>query len=203
LPSINTLFWDVGGVLLSNAWDQHERQEAFTKFNLDSADFEKRHAVIVSSFETGETTLDEYLEKTLLYRERPFTRDEFKEFMYSCSKPKPDALAIAGALSASRKFRMGTINNESRALNAFRIEKFGLRDIFEVFVSSCFVRLRKPDPQIYALALDLVQRAPQECCFIDDRAANLEPAKKLGMHVIQMQSAEQLTGELKKLGIAL
>ena len=202
MPSINTLFWDVGGVLLSNAWDHHERQEAFTKFNLDSAAFEKRHAVIVSPFETGEISLDEYLEQTVFYRERPFTRDEFKEFMYSCSKPKPDALARARALVASRKFGMGTINNESRELNAFRIEKFGLRDIFEVFVSSCFVRLRKPDPQIYALALDLVQRAPQECCFVDDRAVNLEPAKKLGMHVIQMQSHEQLTGELKKLGIA-
>jgi putative hydrolase of the HAD superfamily len=195
-------FWDVGGVLLSNAWDHHERQEAFTKFGLERAEFEQRHERIVSSFETGEITLDEYVERTVFYRERPFTRDKFKEYMYSCSKPKPDVLAIARNVTASGKFRMGTINNESRELNAFRIEKFGLGNIFDVFVSSCFVRLRKPDPRIYALAMDLVQCLPQQCCFIDDRTENLEPAKRLGMQVLQMQSAEQLRDDLRNLGVA-
>lgn len=201
MPSINTIFWDVGGVLLSNAWDHHERKEAFSKFDLVSAEFEQRHERIVSSFETGEITIDQYLEQTVFYRERPFRREALKEFIYSCSKPKEDALAIARKIARPGKFRMGTINNESRELNAFRIEKFGLRSIFHVFVSSCFVRLRKPDPAIYALAMDLVQRSPQECCFIDDRPANLEPAQKLGMQVIQMQSAEQLRNDLERLGI--
>jgi putative hydrolase of the HAD superfamily len=201
MPSINTLFWDVGGVLLSNAWDHHEREEAFRKFGLDGAEFEKRHEVIVSSLEKAEITLDQYLDQTVFYRKRPFTRETFKEFVYSCSKPREDALAIAGTLAASGRFRLGTINNESRELNSFRIEKFGLRNIFQVFVSSCFVRLQKPDSRIYALALDLVQRSPQECCFIDDRPANLEPAQKLGMQVIQMQSADRLRNDLEKLGI--
>jgi putative hydrolase of the HAD superfamily len=203
LPSINAIFWDVGGVLLSNAWDHHEREEAFTKFGLDSAEFEQHHQPLVSSFETGGITLTEYLKQAVFYRERPFTPEAFKEFMYSCSKPKEDVLAIAHSVAASGKFRMGTINNESRELNAFRIEKFGLRNIFDLFVSSCFVRLRKPDPEIYALALDLVQCIAQECCFIDDRPANLEPAQRLGMQVIQLQSAEQLRNDLENLGIAL
>jgi len=203
LPSINTLFWDVGGVLLSNAWDRHERQEAFRKFALDAGEFEKRHEPIVKALETGELTLDQYLDQTVFYRDRPFPREAFKEFMYSCSKPREDALAIGRHLAGSRKFRMGTINNESRELNAFRIEKFGLRSIFQLFVSSCFVRLQKPDPRIYSLAIDLAQCSPQECCFIDDRRENLEPAQKLAMQVIQMQTGEQLRDDFKKLGIAL
>jgi putative hydrolase of the HAD superfamily len=203
LPSINTIFWDVGGVLLSNAWDHHEREEAFTKFGLDSTEFEQHHQPLVSPFETGEITLNEYLKQAVFYRERPFTPEAFKQFMYSCSKPKEDILAIAHSVAASGKFRMGTINNESRELNAFRIEKFGLRNIFDLFVSSCFVRLRKPDPRIYALAIDLVQCSPQQCCFIDDRAENLEPAKNLGMQVIQMQSAEHLRDDLRNFGVAV
>jgi putative hydrolase of the HAD superfamily len=146
-------------------------------------------------------SLDQYLDQTVFYSERTFTRDDFKRFMYSCSRPNADALNLARGLAKSKTLRMATINNESRDLNAFRIEKFDLRSIFDVFVSSCFVKLRKPDPAIYRHALDLTQRFPEECCFIDDRTENLVPAQKLGMHTIQMRSADQLQEELDKLGV--
>ena len=201
MPSISAIFWDVGGVLLSNAWDHNERKEAFAKFELDAAEFDKRHEPIVASFETGTVSLDQYLDQTVFYRERAFTRDDFKRFMYSCSRPNADALNLARGLAKSKTLRMGTINNESLELNAFRVEKFDLRSIFDVFISSCFVRLRKPDPAIYRHALDLTQRFPEECCFIDDRAENLVPAQKLGMHTIRMSSAHELQEELQKLGV--
>ena len=201
MPAITTLFWDVGGVLLSNAWDHHERQQAFQKYSLHPADFEKRHQAIVADFETGKITIDRYLEQTVFYREREFTPDAFKDFMFSCSRANPDALQVARTLAATGRYRLGTINNESRELNLYRIQAFELRSIFALFVSSCFVGLRKPDPRIYTLALDLTQRSPEECCFVDDRAENLEPAKKLGMHTIEMQSAEQLQEALQKLEI--
>lgn len=98
---------------------------------------------------------------------------------------------------------MSTINNESRELNLYRITQFNLRDIFDLFISSCFVGLRKPEEGIYRLALEITQRRPEECCFIDDRALNLEGARRLGMHTIQMQSVEQLGKELNKLGISV
>jgi putative hydrolase of the HAD superfamily len=110
-----------------------------------------------------------------------------------------DVLAFARDLAASGKYFMGTINNESRELNLHRIKKFDLRDIFRVFVSSCFVGLRKPESGIYRLALEITQINPEECCFIDDRALNLECAAKLGMRTIQMQTLEQLRGDLGKL----
>jgi putative hydrolase of the HAD superfamily len=98
---------------------------------------------------------------------------------------------------------MGTINNESRELNLYRIEKFGLRGIFQLFVSSCFVGLRKPESGIYRLALEITQRPAAECCFVDDRALNLEIAAKLGMHTIEMQNVEQLKKDLEKLGVGI
>src|SRR5271170_3435410 len=201
MSAIHAIFWDVGGVLLTNAWDHTERAAALERFHLDEKEFAPRHEMEVSSFERGQMTLDEYLDRTVFYRDRPFTRDEFKNYMFSLSQPMPEVLACARALACSGKYFMGTINNESRELNLHRIEKFGLRETFRLFVSSCFVCLRKPESGIYRLAIEVTQFNPEECCFIDDRAANLECPAKLGMHTIQMQTLEQLRGDLGKLGV--
>ncbi len=157
--------------------------------------------MVVSSFERGKLSLDEYLQRTVFYRDRPFTPDEFRDYMLSLSQPKPEVLAFARTLSNSGKHFMGTINNESRELNLYRIQKFGLREIFRLFVSSCFVGLRKPESGIYRLAIEITQIDPHQCCFIDDRALNLECAANLGMRTIQMQTLEQLRIDLGKLGV--
>ena len=198
---INAIFWDVGGVLLTNGWDRAQREKALEQFHLDREEFNDRHEMLVSSFERGKISLDEYLDRTIFYRSRPFTRDEFRQFMFALSQPKSDELALAQELSRSGKYLMSTINNESRELNLYRIEKFGLREIFDIFISSCFVGLRKPEKDIYRLALEVTQKAPAQCCFIDDRDLNLESAEKLGMQTIRMQTAEQLRQELRKLGV--
>jgi len=201
LSTINTLFWDIGGVLLSNAWDHTERLRTLNHFLLAEAEFQDRHEMVVSSFERGKISLDEYLDRTVFYRERSFTRQAFKDDMFSQSEPDPESLALARALAGSGKYLMSTINNESKELNLFRIEKFKLNEIFSLFVSSCFVGLRKPEMDIYKLSLEITQKPPGECCFIDDRALNLECAKQLGMHVIQKQNAAQLREALERLGV--
>lgn len=201
--TVRTLFWDVGGVLLSNAWDHTQRAAALEHFGLDEKEFHGRHEMIVSPFEQGKITLDEYLDRTVFYRTRTFTREAFKDFMFSLSQPIPEVLGFARALADSGKYFMGTINNESRELNLHRIEQYGLRQIFRLFVSSCFVGLRKPESGIYRLAQEVTQMNPEECVFIDDRSLNLECAARMGMHTIQMQSLYQLTGDLEKLGVQI
>jgi putative hydrolase of the HAD superfamily len=201
LAKISAIFWDIGGVLLSNAWDHEQRQRTLQHFGLDEVEFESRHEMLVSSLERGKITLQEYLERTIFYRPRPFTPEAFQEYMLSLSQPNSETLQLAKELSRSGKYLMGTINNESKELNLFRIQTFGLREIFSLFVSSCFVGLRKPEDAIYRLALEITQRAPEESCFIDDRPLNLEGASRLGMHVIQMKNADQLRQELQKLGV--
>ncbi|MFZ0417913.1 MAG: HAD-IA family hydrolase [Candidatus Sulfotelmatobacter sp.] len=201
MPEIHAIFWDVGGVLLSNAWDHTERAAALERFRLDEKEFHARHAMVVSSFERGKISLDEYLDRTVFYCDRSFTRGEFRDYMFSLSHPKTDVLAFARSLANSGKYFMATINNESRELNLYRIEKYGLREIFRLFVSSCFVGFRKPESGIYRLAIETTQINPEQCCFIDDRALNLECAAKLGMRPIQMQTLDQLLGDLRRLGV--
>lgn len=199
MPPIKAIFWDVGGVLLTNAWDRSQRQAALEHFKLDEEEFADRHEMVASSFERGKIGLEDYLDRTIFYRSRSFSRDEFRQYIFSLSQPNTEALAFARQLAESKKYLMGTINNESRDLNLYRIEKFGLRSIFSLFISSCFVGLRKPEPDIYRLALEITQKAPEECCFIDDRSINLESAKRLGMHTIEMDNIAQLREDLRKL----
>ncbi|MGO9087481.1 MAG: HAD family hydrolase [Terriglobales bacterium] len=202
MPAIRALFFDVGGVLLTNAWDRAQRMVTLEHFHLDEEEFHDRHEMVVSSFERGKITLDEYLDRTVFYRTRPFTRDAFRDFMFSLSQPFPEVIDFAKKLGDSGKYFMGTINNESRELNYYRIEKCGLRPIFRLFVSSCFVGFRKPERDIYRLALELTQIPAQACCFIDDRALNLECAAKLGMETIEMRGLAELREDLGKMGVS-
>lgn len=199
MKPIRTLFWDVGGVLLTNAWDHEERDRAVEKFQLQKADFENRHKDVVTAFEEGKVTLDQYLERTVFYQPRKFPKEEFKTFMFSLSKPKPEVLEFARG--SARKYLMATINNESREMNDYRIRHFGLSQIFDLFVSSCYVGLRKPDERIYRLALDLIQKTPEECCFIDDRQVNIDAAGKVGLRTVLLRDLGQLKKDLQGLGV--
>ena len=201
MSSIQGIFWDVGGVLLSNAWDHEQRAVALQQFGVDPHEFHSRHELVVSSFERGKIGLDLYLDKTIFYKSRSFSREAFKEVMFSLSTPVPGALDIARALADSGKYFMGTINNESRELNLYRIEKWEMRKIFRLFISSCFVGLRKPEPDIYRMTLETTQIPAEQCCFIDDRALNLESAAALGMRTIHMHSPAQLQSDLEAWGV--
>lgn len=201
MAKISAILWDVGGVLLSNAWDRAQRRRALQHFGLDEVEFEDRHEMLVSSFERGKITLEDYLQRTVFYRPRSFTAEDFRNFMFSLSQPCQDTLELAKSLARSCDYLMVTVNNESTELNLYRIKSFGLRNIFDVFVSSCFVGLRKPEDGIYRLALDITQRPAEECCFVDDRPLNLDAASRFGMHTIRVESTPQLRQELQKLGV--
>lgn len=201
MADITTLFWDVGGVLLTNGWPGESRRLAAQHFNLDREEFESRHDSIMAAFETGGTGLEEYLDHTVFYRSRPFTREEFKKFMLDQSKPHPATLALAARLAESRKYLLCTLNNESVELNLYRIERFLLRRCFTAFFSSCFLGVRKPDEAIYRAALQITQKAPEACLFIDDRAPNIEAAARLNIATIHYQNAARLQEELRRYGI--
>jgi len=203
MGDVTALFWDVCGVILSNGWDRAARSEAAKKFGLDWEEFQDRHELASPAFETGQITLDTYLQRTVFYRKRAFTRDEFVAFMFAQSEEFPESRAVLSALAQTRKYLLATINNEPLELNVRRIEMFNLRREFEAFFSSCFVRIRKPDEAIYRLALEVTQRRAEECLFIDDRELNLECARQMGMHTIHFQSAAQLRQELEANGVTV
>jgi putative hydrolase of the HAD superfamily len=198
---IDLVLFDIGGVLGSNGWDREQRAAAVERFGLDAEDFQYRHEETVGAWESGAITLDEYLDVTVFCSPRDFTEKEFKEFMFEQSEPWWDSIAVASALSNAGRVLLGTLNNESEALNVHRIETFSLAPIFSVFFSSCWLGARKPMQQIYTRALSMAQVPAERTLFIDDRAQNLRPAAALGMKTIHFQSAEQLRGELETLGL--
>jgi putative hydrolase of the HAD superfamily len=201
MAEVSTLFWDNGGVILTNGWDRDSRQRAVEKFHLDWADFEDRHELMLHTFETGELSLDDYLRRTVFYRPRPFTVEDFKTFMFQQSQPFPESLDFLAALARTRRYMLASLNNESLEINEYRIAQFKLRDYFEAFFSSCYLGLRKPGAEIYSRALQITQRKPEECVLIDDRGLNLECAQEMGMQTIQFKNVAQLRGDLADLGI--
>jgi putative hydrolase of the HAD superfamily len=201
LANINTLFWDIGGVILTNGWDRGSRKEAATAFHLDWEEFQDRHDLSFPAFDSGQISLNEYLDRTLFYRQRSFTREEFTAFIFAQSREYPDIRVILDKVASSGKYFVGAINNEPLELNQYRIEAFDLRRSFQVFFSSCYVRSRKPEEAIFRVALEVTQRPPERCLFIDDRPLNLESPRRLGMHTIHHQNAGQLRSELGKYGV--
>ena len=201
MSRITTLFWDIGGVILTNGWDRGSRKEAAAAFDLDWEDFQDRHDLSFPAFDAGQITINEYLDRTLFYRPRKFTREEFTAFMFAQSKEYPDTRAVLDKVTKTQKYFVGAINNEPLELNQYRIEAFDLRRNFLVFFSSCYVHSRKPEETIFRVALEVTQRPPEQCLFIDDRPLNLERPGKLGMNTILHQGAEQLRLQLGKYGV--
>jgi putative hydrolase of the HAD superfamily len=201
VPDITSLFWDIGGVILTNGWDHNSRAEAVKAFNLDGEEFRDRHDLSFPAFDAGEITLDQYLDRTLFYRSRTFSKEDFTGFMFAQSKEYPETRAVLDHVARSGKYYVASINNEPRELNDYRIEAFNLRRDFQAFFSSCYLSARKPEETIYKIALEVSQRAPEKSVFIDDRPLNLENPRRLGMNVIHHKNAQQLRSDLKALGV--
>lgn len=199
---ISHLFFDIGGVLATNGWSSPQRRNAAERFGLDAGEFEQQHRDAVGTFEQGRMTLNEYLDSTVFYRPREFSRQAFVDFMLAESRPDQPAIDLARRLADTGKFRMMTLNNESLELNLYRIERFGLRDIFQAFFSSCWLGCTKPSRRIYELALGISQAPPDRAVFIDDRGPNLAPARALGMETVHFTTGDQLAEQLAALGVA-
>ncbi|MDQ6771116.1 MAG: HAD-IA family hydrolase [Gemmatimonadota bacterium] len=198
MTEIRHIFFDIGGVLGSNGWDREQRQRAIERFDLDADDFQWRHEEVVGEWEEGRITLDEYLDIAIFYTERPFSRLDVINFMYSQSVPDEATIRIARALSADSRYTLMTLNNESEELNIYRIEAFRISQVFEAFLSSCWLGVRKPIRRFYQRALGIAHADPASSLFIDDRQQNLTPAKALGMNVVLFKSATQLRSDLER-----
>jgi len=199
MTAITHIFFDIGGVLGSNGWDREQREQAVQRFGLNGEDFQWRHEEVVAEWEEGKITLDEYLDIAVFYIDRPFSRSEFVDFMYSQSVPNDATIDIARALAADSRFALMTLNNESEELNIHRIESFGIAQIFEAFISSCWLGVRKPMRRFYNRALGIAHAEPATSLFIDDRQQNLTPATTLGMSAILYKSVPQLRSDLERL----
>lgn len=182
--NITTLFLDIGEVLLTNGWGHELRQLAAEEFNLDYKDFNARHAIAFETYEIGKLTADEYLDIAVFYEPRDFTKDAFRQFMFSQSKPYPEMIGLIKRLKAQYGLKIIAVSNEARDLNTYRIDKFGLASFIDFFVSSTYVHIRKPDKNIFKLALDMAHVQPDEVLYIDDTEVFITIAESMGIKSI-------------------
>ena len=198
---IATLFVDVGGVLLTNGWDHLARKRAAKQFKLNWADMDERHRLVFETHEEGKLSFEEYLGWVVFYEKRTFTRNQFRDFIFAQSKPFPKMLDLVAQLKVQCGLKIVVISNESRAVNAYRIRTFKLDRLVDTFISSCFVQMRKPDIEIFRLALDLAQTAPEQAVFLDNTPMFVQIAEGLGMRSILHVDYESTGAKLAALGL--
>ncbi|MDD5371071.1 MAG: HAD family phosphatase [Anaerolineaceae bacterium] len=198
---ISALFLDIGGVLLNNGWDRAVRSRAAADFHLDHDEMEERHHLTFDAYEEGKLRLDEYLERVVFYTARDFTVPEFKNYMFSKSRPFPETIDLVKRIKHLYRLKVAVVSNEGRELTVFRIQQFGLSEFVDFFISSCFVHFRKPDADIYSVALDVSQVHPEEVAYIEDREMFVEVANSLGIHGIHHTSVDATRKALASLGL--
>ena len=201
INDLKILFFDVGGILLSNGWGHESRKKAAKQFGLDYAEVDALHNFIFNVYEIGSITLDEYLDTVIFNYPRDLVRQDFKDFMYSESVELPDMLQWLKEWKKDCGFRIISINNEGKELNDYRVQKFKLHKAFDAFISSCEVKMRKPDPGIFKLALGIAQASPSQCVYFDDRIMFANAAQKLGIrsfHHTGFESTKKILENLKK-----
>ena len=201
LIPITTLFLDLGGVLLTNGWDHPARRRAAKKFSLDLDEFEARHHLTFDTYEEGKLTLDEYLSRVVFYRKRSFTRAQFRNFMFAQSKPFPEMIKLVWRLKIKYGLKIVVVSNEGRELNAYRIRQFELDRLVDAFISSCFVRLRKPDVDIFKLALDIAQTPARQIVYVENTAMFVQVVAGLGIRGILHTDYQSTCAELVSFGL--
>ncbi len=200
---VTTLFLDIGGVLLNNGWDRHTRRRAADHFGIDYEEFNERHHLTFDTYEAGKLSLGEYLARTVFYRERAFSPDAFRDFMYGQSRPFPEMIELVRVLKQRHRLKLVAVSNEGRELTVHRIRSCGLAEFIDAFICSCFVHVRKPDVDIYRLALDVAQAVPQEVVYIDDRAMFVDVARGLGIQGIHHTGVRPTRALLAGFGLSV
>jgi len=200
-PRITTLFLDIGGVLLTNGWDGLVRRRAAENFGLDPEDMNERHHLTFDAFEAGKLSLDTYLDRVVFFRKRPFSRSAFKKYMFGQSRPYTGMIRLFTGLKKDHGLKIAAVSNEGRELMDYRIKKFHLDEFIDFFVASCYVHFRKPDEDIYRIALDIAQTPAGNAVYVDDRAMFVEVAGKLGLRGIHHTCYESTLAQLKSLSL--
>jgi putative hydrolase of the HAD superfamily len=195
------LFTDIGGVLLTNGWDRSMRKEAARLFNFDYDEMNERHRLTFDIYEEGKLSMAEYLDRTVFYEPRPFTREEFRAYMFSRSQPLPGMLDFLSGLKERHGLKVAAVSNEGRELTSYRVRTFGLARVIDFFICSCFIHFRKPDADVWRIALDISLAEKENVVYIDDRALFVEVAAGLGIRGIVHKDLETTKEALAGMGL--
>ena len=184
ITGIKSLFVDVGGVLLTDGFGHQSRKLAAKTFNLELDEINSRHNIVLEAYELGELTIDEYLGRVVFYKKRPFERAQFQKFIFAQSKPYLEMIELVRRVKARYGLKIVVVSNEARELNLHRIQTFRLDNFVDLFISSCFVHLRKPDADIFRMAFDIAQVQADQVVYIENLPKLVQVAEDLGIRSI-------------------
>jgi len=201
IGAITHIFLDVGGVLLTNGWDHNSRKRVAAQLGLDWDDMEERHHLTFGTYEEGKISLEEYLDRVVFYQKRSFTRAQFRRLMFAQSQPHNEMIKLAQDLKVRHGLKIAVVSNEGRELNAYRIRKFKLDRFVDSFISSCFVHVRKPDVEIFRLALDISQAKAEDVVYIENTQMFVDVAESLGIRGILHTDYTSTCAKLTSFGL--
>ena len=199
--TFHILYSDIGGVLGTNGWDTGLRHRIAEHFKVESHEIESRHALTFDTFERGFMTFEQYLDYVFFSSPRRFTLEEVRDYAYNASTPWPQNITFYETLKVANNLKLALISNEGSGLTQHRVRKFGLRKLADFLVFSYATHMRKPDPAIWGLALELAQALPEESIYIDDRKMFVDIAAEHGFTAIHYTSLEKLRGQLSELDL--
>lgn len=196
------LYSDIGGVLGNNGWDGQLRRALCNRFGIEQEETERRHHLIFDSYERGYLSFDEYLTKVIFGLPREFTLEHVRDFTFNASTPWFENIEFFRRIRRMNQVGIALISNEGQGIADHRVKKFGLRDICDFMVISHFTGLRKPDPEIWKLALNLAQVKASESIYIDDREMFVDAAAELGFTAVHHTDLLITKQKLAELGIS-
>ena len=195
--AIKALFLDIGGVLLTNGWGHESRKLAAEKYGLDLKDIEQRHELVFDAHELDKITLDEYLNMIIFYRERTFSIEGFKDFIFEQSKALDGHIHFFKEIKRKYQLKVIAVSNEGRELNEYRINKFRLDTLFDAYVSSCYVHMHKPDIDMLRMACDISHVPPEQALYVDDNSIMAGLANVFGLQSLHFQGLDSAKKFLK------
>jgi putative hydrolase of the HAD superfamily len=201
--TITHLFLDSGGVLLTNGWDRSLRKLVARQFGVDQAEMDERHHLTYDTYESGKMSLAAYLERVLFYEPRAFTFQEVFDFITGQARPYQDMIDLVRGLKARYGLKVALLSNEGREITSDRVKRFQMAEYVDFFIVSAFVHFRKPDLDIYRVALDIAHAEPERVAYVDDRHMFVEVASTLGIHSICHMGFESTRAALGELGLKL
>lgn len=177
------VLFDIGNVLVH--YDHQRTMAALADlYHADPIQLSIFYSQIGRQFGIGEITPTQVVDMLNSHYNTTCSLEEFAEAFCAGLMRDDAALAYAVALQVEGELAVGAISNTNAVHVAWLDAHAPELNEFELVIMSNEVGLRKPDPEIYELAMEILDASPAQILYVDDRAENVEAARQLGTNAI-------------------
>lgn len=194
---INTIFFDLGNVLVKLSFDKLRKQlaEAF-KIDVQDVNAPLFENGLHNLYETGQINTDEFCQYLSLRCGKNLPNETILKAFNEIFWPNNSIFPLVRSLAEQNK-RLILLSNVSEAHFTFIKEQYPVLEWFDDFVLSYEVGAKKPDSKIFEAALSVAQCSPEECFFVDDMIENVSSARNHNIDSEQYTDTPSLIEQLK------